>query len=474
MRNEPAPELPASIEWINCAPASLQSLRGTVTLVAFWSAGSAYCHNLLEDLRQLQHKFSGALQVIALHTPKFDAERNPQLLRKVCNQLGVGVRVAHDPAFVAWQHYAIAAWPTVAVVDASGVLREYIIGDRQRDALEALVTQLIGEVGKQSYDAQSLQLRQTEPSTALSFPSGLCATERLLYVADSGHNSVLECTFDGRIMRRFGSGTADFMDGITAAASFRRPRGLSVARDTLFVADTGNHALRRIRLADGDVLTVAGSGAPGQPVEAAVSAGNARALVLNQPWDVAAADDRVFIAMAGCNQIWALDRIQNRFVHVAGSGVLGVVDGEGSDSAFAHPAGLALVHSLLYVADAAGSAVRSLQISTGKVQTLLGQGLFDFGDITGQRAEAKLQYPLALAKDPDAPYVWVLDSYNNVIKKLRLGGGEVLRFDIEHKLHRPSALAIAQGSLWVANTDAHEVLRIDAASGAVRRLPIGE
>ena len=473
MRNQPAPELPTSIEWINCAPAPLQSLRGYVTLIAFWSAGSAYCHNLLEDLQRLQQKFPGALQVIALHTPKFDAERNPSLLRKVCNQLDVGVRVAHDPNFVAWQHYGIAAWPTVAVVDAAGILREYVIGDRQRETLEDLVVQLIAEGGKRTPDAQPPQLRQTEPRMPLAFPSGLCVTERLLYVADTGHNCVLECTFDGRVMRRFGSGTADFMDGITAAASFRLPRGLAVARDILYVADTGNHALRRVRLNDGDVLTVAGCGTPGKPQEG-VLPGNPRMLALNRPWDIAAAEDRVFIAMAGCNQIWALDRIQNRFMHVAGSGVLGVLDGEGIDSAFAHPAALALVHSLLYVGDAAGSALRSVQISTGKVQTLIGHGLFDFGNTTGQRAEAKLQYPLALAKDPDAPYVWVLDSYNNAIKKLRLGGGEVLRFDIEHKLHRPSALAIQQGSLWVANTDAHEVLRIDASSGAVRRLPIGE
>lgn len=473
MRNEPAPELPTSIEWINCPPAPLQSMRGYVTLIAFWSAGSAYCHNLLDDLNQLQQKFSGALQVIALHTPKFDAERNPQLVRKTCNQLGVGVRVAHDPDFVAWQHYGIVAWPTVVVVDATGVLRDFVIGDRQREALEGLVAQLIAEGGTRSADAKAPQLRQAEPSMALAFPSGLCVTERLLYVADTGHHCILECTFDGRVMRRFGSGTADFMDGITASASFRRPRGMSMAREILFVADTGNHALRRIRLGDGDVLTVAGCGTPGQPVEGVLS-GNARSLALNRPWDVAAAEDRVFIAMAGCNQIWALDRIQNRFMLVAGSGVLGVLDGDGRDTAFAQPSGLALVHSLLYVGDAAGSAVRSLQTSTGKVQTLVGQGLFEFGDTTGQRAEAKLQYPLALVKDPDAPYVWILDTYNNAIKKLRLGGGEVLRFDIEHKLQRPSALAIQQGSLWVANTDAHEVLRIDAASGAVRRLPIGE
>ena len=472
MRNQPAPELPANLEWINCAPAPLKSLRGYVTLIAFWSAGSAYCHNVLEDLRQLQQKFSGALQVIALHTPKFDAERHAQVLRKTCNQLGVGVRVAHDPDFVAWQHYGIAAWPTIAVVDAAGVLREYLIGDRQRDALEALVTHLIAESGMRPFDGQAPQLRDTEPRVSLAFPSGLCLSERLLYVADTGHHCVLECTLEGRVMRRFGSGTADFMDGMTAAASFRSPRGISVSRDILYVADTGNHALRRIRLHDGDVLTVVGRGKPGQPVEG--PAGNARTIALNQPWDVAAAEDKVFVALAGCNQIWALDRMQNRFVHVAGSGAMGVVDGDGRDSAFAQPGSLALVHSLLYVGDAAGSAVRSLQTSTGKVQSLLGTGLFDFGDGVGQRTEAKLQYPLAVAKDPDAPYVWVLDSYNNAIKKLRLGGGEVLRFDIEHKLHRPSALAIGHGSLWVANTDAHEVLRIDAASGAVRRLPIGE
>jgi sugar lactone lactonase YvrE len=472
MRNQPAPELPSNIEWINCAPAPLQSLRGYVTLIAFWSAGSAYCHNLLEDLRQLQLKFGGSLQVIALHTPKFDAERDPQLLRKTCNQLGVGVRVAHDPDFVAWQHYGITAWPTVAVIDTVGILREYMVGDRQRDALETLVAELIAKGNVRPAETQGPGLRQTEPRMPLAFPSGLCVTDRLLYVADTGHHSILECSFEGRVMRRFGSGTADFMDGITAAASFRLPRGLSNSRDMLYVADTGNHALRRIRLSDGDVLTVAGRGTPGQPMEGPIR--DARGVALNRPWDVAAAEDKVFIAMAGCNQIWALDRIQNRFVHVAGSGTLGIKDGDGYASMFAQPSGLALVHSLLYISDSAGSAVRSLQVPTGKVQTLIGTDLFDFGDTIGQRAETKLQYPLALAKDPDASFVWVLDSYNNAIKKLRLGGGEVLRFDIEHKLHRPSALAIGQGSLWIANTDAHEVLRIDTGSGAARRLPIGE
>jgi DNA-binding beta-propeller fold protein YncE len=293
-----------------------------------------------------------------------------------------------------------------------------------------------------------------------------------LYVADTGHNTVIECTQDGRTMRRFGMNAPDFMDGMGSAAAFRRPRGLATGRDTVYVCDTGNHALRRIRIIDGDVQTLVGSGRPGQPVDGATGAG--RSVSLNQPWSLAVAEDRVFVALAGCNQIWAFDHGQKRLVHIAGSGALALVDGDGRENAFAQPAALTLVHSLLYVVDSAASAVRSLQIGSGKVQTLIGQGLFEFGDVVGTRAEARLQYPLAITKDPDTAYLWILDSYNNTIRKLKLGGGEVTRFEVQHKLQFPTAMAVSSGSLWIANTNAHEILRVDSLTGAVRRLPVGE
>jgi hypothetical protein len=472
MLNEPAPELVHGLEWINCAPTTLGALRGYVTIVAFWSAGSAYCQNLLDDLTQLQRRFAGALQVIAVHVPKFDAERDPQFVRKACNRLGVGVRVAHDPSFVAWQHYGINAWPTAAIVDTTGLLREYVVGDRQRDKLEKTVTKLIADSGLQVFEGQAPPLRGAEPDTALSFPSGICVGERVLYIADTGHHQVLECTHEGRVMRKFGSHLADFMDGLGGAAAFRRPRGLAIGRDMVFVCDTGNHALRRIRLVDGDVQTLAGNGKPGQPIDGAIGVG--RSVSLNQPWSLASAEDRIFISLAGCNQIWAYDRVNNKLVLVAGSGALALVDGDGRESAFAQPSGLALVHALLYVTDSGGSAVRSLQTGSGKVQTLVGQGLFDFGDVVGTRAEARLQYPLAIAKDPDTAHVWILDSYNNEVRKLKLGGGEVSRFAIQAKMMFPTAMAASSGALWIANTNGHEILRVDTSTGSARRLPIGE
>jgi DNA-binding beta-propeller fold protein YncE len=472
MLNEPAPELQKSLEWINCGPTTLQSMRGYVVVVAFWSAGSAYSHNLLEDLRQLRLKYAGALHVIAVHVPKFEAERDPQMVRKACARLGVGLRVAHDPDFVTWQHYGVVAWPTAVVVDPAGVIREYFVGDRQREGLEDLITALIAEDEIKLIEGQLPPLRETEPQMALSFPSGICVKDNFLYVADTGHHAVLECNQDGRVLRKFGGAVPDFMDGIGPASAFRRPRGLATARDAIYVADTGNHAVRRIQLIDGNVTTLAGSGRAGDPSEGAI--GSPRSVSLNQPWAVVASDDRVFIASSGNNQIWAHDRMQHRFALIAGSGQLGLRDGDARDAAFAQPTGITLVHALLYVVDSSSSAVRSVAIGTGKTQTLLGQGLFDYGDKVGVRAETRLQYPTAVVKDPDTANLWVLDSYNNAIRKLKLGGTEVATFELKTQLQRPLAMAIGNGSLWIANTDAHEILRVNTSDGEVRRLPVGE
>ncbi len=472
MLNEPAPELQQSLEWINCGATTLRSMRGYVVVVAFWSAGSAYSHNLLEDLRQLRLKYAGALHVIAIHVPKFEAERDPQLVRKACSRLGVGVRVAHDPDFVAWQHYGIAAWPTAVVVDPSGVVCEYFVGDRQREAMETLIAKLIAEADIKLIEGHAPPLRDSESQLPLAFPSGIWVGEHVLYIADTGHHAILECNHEGRVLRKFGGSVPDFMDGVGGVAAFRRPRGLAVGRDSIFVADTGNHALRRIQLVDGNVTTLAGSGIAGDPVEGAVE--SPRSVSLNQPWSVALSEDRVYVAMAGCNQIWAYDRMLHRLVHIAGSGALALRDGEGRGNAFAQPAGLAMVHALLYVTDCEGSAVRSVQIASGKTQTLVGHGLFDFGDSVGLRSETRLQYPLAIAKDPDTANLWVLDSYNNSIRKLKLGGGEVTRFELLHTLQCPAAFSLNNGVMWIANTDSHEILRVDTSNGAVRRVPVGE
>src|SRR5690606_39946658 len=136
------------------------------------------------------------------------------------------------------------------------------------------------------------------------------------------------------------------------------------------------------------------------------------------------------LAMAGSNQIWEYDLSQSRLRCLAGSGELGIADGPARSAMFAHPAALVQVQQMLYVVDSATSAVRAIQIAQGQVQTLVGQGLYDFGEQDGQRREARMQLPLGLAMDPGSPVLWVADAYNGLLRRLRLGGGDMSRHEL--------------------------------------------
>lgn len=473
-----APELATTLDWLNAPAPRLAELRGRVVMLAFWSAGSAYSHNLLDDLRVLQAKFSDGLTVLGIHTPKFDAEREQRTVLKAINRLRLRFPIAHDADFVTWQHYGVKAWPSVALIDAEGRLVEILSGDMRRGELETRVSHLLDQAGERGHrvyhphDEDLPNQPRPEPSLPLCFPSGLALSPTHLYIADSGHHRILECNFDGRILRQFGSGNAGFLDGNSSEASFQSPRGLAVVRDMLYVADTGNHAIRRIRLHDGDVDTLAGNGRAGVPQQSV----DARPddIALNAPWDVTGSPERLFIAMAGSQQIWEYDLTRKAFRAAAGSGRLALADGAGATAAFAQPAGLALVQQALYVTDSAGSALRCLQLGSGNVQTLIGQSPFDFGNEDGSRATARMQYPLGLALDPTAPVLWIADAYNDALRSLRLGGGDLTRVDLPYRLHQPGAVAAGEGAVWIASTAAHEIVRYELESGLVRRLPVGE
>ncbi len=475
MTIELAPRLSKDLNWLNSAPQRLDALRGRVVALGFWHASSAACLNLLEILDGLQKRYNDGLVVIAIHTPKFDAEIDHDDAMWLASQAGAKVVVAHDPAFVTWQHYGIHAWPSVALIDAEGQLVEVFAGDKLRDPLDSAIARLLDDAGEKDLRAwlPPPQLARPEFRPALASPVGIAVTAQHLYVADSGHHRVLECNHDGRVLREFGSGTPGWVDGTSNIAGFHFPRGLCVVRDTLYVADSGNHAVRRIRLASGDVDTLLGTGFDGEPT-ALADITQART-PLHGPFGIAGSVEKLIVAMTAEHQLWEVDLARNSFKPLAGSGRAGLVDGSGKAASFAEPAGLVLVQSMLYVADSANSALRSVNVASGQVQTLVGEGAYEFGYRDGPREVALLQYPLALAHNSGQPVLWIADTYNNAIRQLRLGGGELGTLGvIGGVLLRPSGIAATPGMLWVANTGAHEVLKIAIDSGAVTRLPVAE
>ncbi|MCX7555697.1 redoxin family protein [Xanthomonadaceae bacterium JHOS43] len=467
-----APDLPSSLDWVNCSPQRLAALRGRVTALAFWHAGSATCANMLSDMAYLQARYADGLSVIGMHTPKFDAQRDSARVARAVNRLGVRFPVANDADAVAWQHYGLRGWPAVALLDAQGRLVEIIAGDQQRDMLEERIVQLLHEAGERGLRVyeNAQPVSRPEPLADVAFPRALALTPQRLFVSDAGHHRVLECDHAGRMLRVFGSGTAGFADGLGIQAGFHSPCGLAVFKDVLYVADTGNHAIRRIRLATGEVDTLVGQGRNGVPH--AVPDVRGAGVLLDQPWGVAAGSDRLHVSLAASNQIWELDLTSFAFRPLAGSGRMVLTDGIGALAAFAQPAGLALAQSTLYVCDSQASALRCVDTASGAVHTLIGHGLFDFGNEEGDRESARLQYPLGVAVDPIAPMLWIADSYNDAIGAWHLEGGGLVRFPLAHRLRGPTAIVSDGARLWIANTDAHEVLCMDIASGRLEVLPM--
>jgi len=464
-------DLPEFATWLNAAPTTLTELRGRPVVLAFVNAGSAWCAQRLAELGQWQSRNPGKLQPLVLHVPRFDFEREPEQALKLLRRQGVSAPALLDADWDGWRRFNITAWPTLVLLDAQGREVDRLVGfaDDLDRALNALCQGVASPLGGDAPRARELS---PEPRLPLLFPSALAVSTERLYIADSGHHRILECSHAGRVLRQFGLGTADMMDGGPGEAAFNRPQGLALEREWLYVADTGNHALRRIHLLTGQVDTLCGNGRPGDPREGGVD--DPRQTALNHPHGIAVADNQIHIAMSGDNRIWSYHLGQRTLSWRAGSGALDERDGSGHLAAFAQPAALAAVQQVLYVCDALGSAIRSVQLRGDLVQTLVGQGPYAFGEQDGPRATALLQYPQAIAMSPDAPVLWIADAGNGRLRTLRLGGGELGTVELPRRLHGPSGLALGAGAVWIAETDAHAVLRFDPVSGVLSDVPISE
>lgn len=463
-----APELSDRLTWPGRAQAlCMADLHGTPALLLFGCASSAWTRQRLDDISRLLRRHGDGLQAAALLAPRFDAERDPRSLQQLQSEHALTYPLALDADWVAWQQFGIESWPTLLLLDAEGRERQRVVGAGPVAELAELVQALVAEAPEAPARPKhaSNGKRGLMPELPLSFPTAIVVGAGKLYLADSGHHRILECDLNGRILRQFGSGAYDFLDGGASVAAFRRPQGLTLQRETLFVADTGNHALRRIDLLSGEVGTLCGHGdGPSQAGTASI----------DQPCGLQASSSHLYVAMAGDNRICAYNLSRNVLETVAGSGAYAINDGNGMFAAFAQPTGLALRQDVLYVCDAAGSAIRAVYLRDQRVQTLVGQGPYDFGNIDGPRSIARLQWPRAIALDPHDPLLWIADAGNDRICTLRLGGGVVTNHSLPQRLHNPGGIACGDNALWIADTGAHALLRLDGRDGTLRHVPVGE
>jgi DNA-binding beta-propeller fold protein YncE len=471
-----APEIHDSFPWLNVdKPMRLSEQKGRVILLNFDTYCSLHCRHMIADLSYLANKFANRLVVIGIHGPRFPAEKRPEHVRNALCRNGIRHPVIHDPEYRLWRRYGIGTGPRLAIIDPRGRLAGSISGERNRQKLERVIAALLARADKPATALNPpYTLKQpADPVRPLSFPDKILATENRIYIADSGHNRILVTSPQGLIVHQYGDGNPGFLDGDGFSAAFDGPQGMVMADDFLYVADTGNHAIRRINILTDEVATLAGTGTMGRE-PAGSYFGNPREADLNCPSGLAHKASVLYIAMTGLHQIWSLSLATNTLELFAGSGEEGLVDGASWNACFAQPSALSIIGQTLYVVDARSSAIRTVDLKTRHVSTLVGQGLSDCGDTDGIGSAARLQHPLDIQADQTRKSLWIADTYNNKIRKIRLDNKLVSSYMMGRPLNEPGGLAFSGNTLYIANTNCHEIVRVYLRSGTTEALNVSD
>jgi thiol-disulfide isomerase/thioredoxin len=470
-----APELTGARGWLNTdKPLSLAALKGKVVLLDFWTYGCINCMHIIPDLKRLEAKYSNQLVVIGVHSAKFENEKETENIRRIILRYEIEHPVANDADFDIWRRYGVRAWPTQVLIDPAGYVIGTASGEGNYDVLDAAIAQAVADFRKRGeLNEQPLSLALERAKTGdlpLAFPGKVLADEKTdrLFIADSNHNRVVVAKLDGTLVEIIGTGERGSADGDFSRASFYRPQGLALDNDSLYVADTENHLIRRVDLKARKVYTVAGTGH--QMQEYGLS-GPARTVPLNSPWDLQLVGRTLYIAMAGPHQIWKLDLDKQEVQTYAGSGREARVDGELAKAGFAQPSGLAVEGKTLFVADSEANIIREIDTRAPepRVQTLAGGDLFEFGDEDGRGDDVRLQHPLGLTTLDGK--ILIADTYNHKIKQLDPSDGQVVTLfgtgkpgqaDGAHpSFYEPGGLSVAGGKLYVADTNNHAVRVVD-------------
>jgi len=288
-----------------------------------------------------------------------------------------------------------------------------------------------------------------------------------LYVADTSNHSIRKITPGGVVSTLAGqAGSYGTANGNGSAARFRSPQGVAVdGSGNVYVADTGNHTIRKIAPA-GEVTTLAG-----MPGVTGSADGDATQALFRRP---------AALTVDGAGNVLVADTGNMTVRLVSASGVVstlagvalqaGNADGAGSDARFSSPSGIALEPAGTFVVSDSRSVRR--MTAAGAVTTLAGETDAPIGHADGAGPDARFSYPAALASDSHGN-LFVADSDNNVIRKVAPSGATTTFAGVKGDcafVDGPPAVARFCFPSGIAIDASDNVYVSDTWNGAVRKL----
>lgn len=520
LKYPPIADFHEGLEWFNVSePLSFaKQLKGKIVLLDFFTYCCINCMHILPDLKDIENEFSveDGLVVIGVHSAKFENEKISKNILAAVQRYNITHPVVNDNQSSMWKNCEVRCWPTLVLLGPNANPIIMLIGEGHKEGLLLYLRNALAYYkSKNLISNHKLPVKPAyhflpDLKGPLLFPGKMTNyideqnNSELLAVSDTGNNRILVVKNDGSLVQQIGGSRVGFKDGNLEEAQFNAPQGLTFQNsNVLFVADTDNHAIRKIDLKNNSVTTVAGIGEQGHDYKGGK---NGIQQEISSPWDVCLfktsdinaseenqnrLKDVLIIAIAGTHQIWALfleDTVwwknqkynAGTCVCIAGSGREENRNNQYPHAAgFAQPSGLALCvkNKEVYIADSESSSVRRLSLVDGKVTPVVGgdrnpKYLFAFGDKDGKLYDAKLQHLLGLAMSKTQDVLFVADTYNHKIKKVDILSNSISAIDTSKisnaassNFNEPAGLCVsADGQkLYVADTNNHviKILELD-------------
>ena len=342
----------------------------------------------------------------------------------------------------------------------------------------ALMTTIAGN-GTGGYNGDGGMANQTE----LYAPTGVAVDlAGNIYIAEKANSRIRKVAVGSNIISTIaGNGTVGYSgDGGTANnAQLNNPSGVTIdGAGNIYIADAGNHCIRKVAANIGVISTIAGNGIAGYSGDG----GAAITAMLHNPSGVA-------VDLSG--NVYIADLINNRIRKVtAGSGVINTIAGggicpSGSFCGDGGPASLASLYTPMcvsidgfgniYIADTGNNRIRVISAETGIINTVVGTGIVGFYGDGGQSTAAELHNPYGVAVD-NYGNIYISDNVNNRIRFVTAGtelittiagrgigsysgdGGAATSAE----LHNPYGIAIdAAGNVYVADYNNQRVRRFN-------------
>lgn len=265
--------------------------------------------------------------------------------------------------------------------------------------------------------------------------------------------------------------------GPAAAARLNEPKSLALGEGCLYIADSENHAIRRVDLATGRIATIAGL--PDDTAAPLAGEGSA-------PADLAEDDPLGGPGPAMPEKFAQLGDLSGTVRFVVGSARKdGRFGGDGGPAAGARlhfPSAVAVDgKGRLYIADTMNHRIRKVDLGTGTITTVAGTGQHRFSGEGGPAGAAALNEPSALAVDAEGN-LYIADQSNNRVRRVEAASGVIRTIAgtgqagytgdgmpaVESGLAGPSGLAFGpDGALYIADTFNGRIRRVDLVTGII-------